>query len=158
MITNAGLYFESKDKNDFFGTVTRALHIYHGGKVTLLLRRGTRAETIKEYDSVTEFINEYPIVAKEIITWCRENKINLDSMISSKGTDIIPITKTCKKCGTTKSIGEFPKNDLTFDGTHDDCCECRVVECKRIKGYCATPGQERCQRCPVRTPMGVIKS
>jgi hypothetical protein len=157
MITNFGLYFESTDKNDFFGTITRALHIYHGGKVTLLTRRGTRHENVTEYNSIAEFIAANPVIAKEIINWCRENKINLDSMISSKGTDMVPITKNCKKCGKEKGIGEFPKNDLTFDGRHGDCCECRISECQRIKAYCATPGQEQCRTCPVRTPMDVIK-
>jgi len=157
MITNAGLYFETTDKNDYFGEITRAIHIYHSGKVTILLRRGRFRDDIKEYETTAEFIAANPVIVKEIITWCREHKINLDSMISSKGTDIVPITKTCKKCGATKGIGEFPRNDYTFDGRHDDCCECRISECKRIKAYCITPGQEECRNCPIRTPMMVVK-
>lgn len=148
MICDQGLYFQHTSENGFFGKVVSAIHIYHNGSVAILNNR--RNSSPKTYDSVQEFAEAHPVIMFEILGWCREHGKNFDAYLASDETNVVPISKKCKRCGKTKPIGEFPKRDLAFDGTHDDCCQCRIVECTRIKAYCTAPVKDECATCPVR--------
>lgn len=148
MITNQGLYFEHRTKIDYWGEVNTAIHIYRDGTVLLF---SSNRDTPMTFPTVDDFIKARPVIAHEIILWCREHNVNLDSAIRKTGDDVVPIMKVCSFCKTKKPLTEFPPNGISFDGTHSDCCTCRIAYCQKNKAYCgASPAKPECADCVVR--------
>jgi hypothetical protein len=158
MITKHGLFFQAEKvqaekDTQYFGLITYAIHIYADGKVTMVGNK--RYDGICNYETVQEFADAQPLIAKDIIDYCRANGKNLDTLIAAKGTDIVPITKQCRTCHKVFPVTQFPINELAFDKAHSDCCECRIKECQRISAWCAAPIKKSCLSCPVRKPDGM---
>jgi hypothetical protein len=84
---------------------------------------------------------------------CKEcAKIKRDARISEmQDAIVIPETKKCYQCNTTKASSEFCKNKTRSDGLHYVCKECQIkaahVRIKRVRANQVIPDSKVCYTC-----------
>ncbi|MDD5010426.1 MAG: hypothetical protein PHC68_18750 [Syntrophorhabdaceae bacterium] len=150
MITDQGIYFEHSREDDVFGEVVTGIHFYRNGTVTAIDNR--RFNSAQHFSTVKGFSEARPVVMAEIFTWCRQHGKTFEELTEAEGNDIVQVTRACRVCKQALPLTAFPQKDLSFDGVHEDCCECRIEECKRIKAWCSATPREKCLKCPVALP------
>ena len=165
MITNAMKCFIDETETQYFGKKVYSILFNHDGTVDVLTRLGSHADEVSKYPTAQAFADAHPVQAANIVQWLREHGQKMDGIQFVDKPDTTPITKRCQRCGKTKPIMEFPASELSKDGVHSECCECRKRECQAKKWYCSAnhrlPGmdadgawerKEMCKGCPVGEP------
>lgn len=152
MISKFAYYFEDDCKSEPYTSVQKRVWIYPDGQVRIDRKfESSGRENTDLLFSLQEFADAYPVLFKEIYEWMRANHYDIKDLEFPEHNDLIPVMKTCSVCHEEKPAIEFPTNDLSFEGTHRDCCECRIRECKEKKMKCLAPVLPRCLNplCPV---------
>ncbi|HPS39825.1 MAG TPA: hypothetical protein PL124_10465 [Candidatus Cloacimonadota bacterium] len=165
MITNMMQCFIDEVDVQYFGKKTYSVLFNIDGTVDSLVMLGRKEQAPEKYKTIGEFAEAHPVQAANIAAYMREHGIS--PVEFPEKVDAIPITKMCKRCKKSLPIGSFPHSDLSKDGTHAECCECRIKEFQEKKFYCTAyktykkdsttfrgdPGIFiRCGNCPVREP------
>jgi hypothetical protein len=165
MITNMMQCFVDEIDVQCFGKKTYSVLFNIDGTVDSLVMLGRNQQAPEKYKTIREFAEAHPVQAANIAAYMREHGIS--PVEFPEKMDAIPITKVCKVCKKSLPIGSFPHSDLSKDGTHPECCECRIKEFQEKKFYCTAcithVSKElnhqddvyvftRCIGCPVRTP------
>jgi hypothetical protein len=150
MINKFAWYFEYDCKNEAYTSVQKKVWIFFDGTVRVDRRFEMSGRESSDFcGSLQEFADAYPVLAAQIFTWMRENGHNVKEIEFPSHNDLVPLKKKCVKCHEAKALSEFPENELSFDGTHNDCCACRIRECQEKKMRCQTPLRPKCLKCPV---------
>tara|TARA_B100000287_G_scaffold430755_1_gene486615 strand:+ start:672 stop:1316 length:645 start_codon:yes stop_codon:yes gene_type:complete len=75
-----------------------------------------------------ELYEDLPIGRDAFMTWMRKNKeveiLILNAQETAKSKKLNPSTKTCKRCGNTKTVDKYSKNQKYADGYMPYCVEC----------------------------------
>jgi hypothetical protein len=162
------MYYTFVDETETCGTTWRKIYsmlFNNDGSVDVLIRYGNNSENTERHATQHDFAIAHPVQAANVMEWMRKNGRDIKEIQFPEKSDLVPITKRCQKCGKAKPILEFPLSDLSRDGSHKECCDCRIKECKTKKMYCSANHQpagnnfgesylrfERCKDCPVGEP------
>lgn len=155
MISRFAYYFEDDCKCEPMTSIQKRVHMFSDGQVRVDKKfESSGRENSDILFSLKEFATAYPVLAKEIFEWMRANHHDIKELEFPEHNDLVPVMKTCSVCHKEKPAVEFPVNDLSFEGTHKDCCECRIRECQEKKMKCLAPVLPRCLKignpvCPV---------
>ena len=165
MIIKHMLCFVDQIDVEYFGTKTYSALFNEDGSVDALIKLGSQSERVEKYESIGEFAKTHPVQAANIAAYMRVHGIS--PIKFPENPDSIPITKPCKVCKRNLPIGSFPHSDISPDGAHAECCECRIKEFQAKKFWCTaykTYAMDktnfrgdpqifvRCLSCPVREP------
>lgn len=159
-VLSATRFVVSSGYSHYFAEHTHLIvDVYQDGRVIVRKEISKKPEINREdvgrsvntykYQTVAEFKAAHPVAAKQIKDYLVAEKLRLP-WVEDRSPDLQPITHKCKFCGEVRSIKEFPLKDMSFDGVHDDCCDCRRIYCKREKCFCIAPEKPQCKACPVR--------
>lgn len=161
MITDIKYIFTDETNEPYRGRITRSILFSQDGSVDMLRNiTGGRAEDPEKFSSQAEFAVAHPVQAANVMKFMRTHGRDIKEIQFPEKVDLVPVTKKCVRCGMTKSITQFPPDDTSKDGTHNECCTCRIEECKGKKFYCTAISDQwnaekvhECMRCPVRQPV-----
>jgi hypothetical protein len=165
MITNMMHCFVDEIDVQYFGKKTYSVLFNIDGTVDALVILGNHEQNSEKFKNIVDFSEAHPVQAANIAAYMREHGISPVSFPEKR--DLVPVTKVCKVCKRVLPIGNFPHSDLSKDGTHAECCECRVKEFQEKKFFCTACNTYkkdsilyqdnpdvfiRCGTCPVRKP------
>jgi hypothetical protein len=152
MIDNAAYYFEDNCKCEAWTSIQKRVWFHNDGQIRVIRRfEMTTREDTHIFDSLQEFKEAFPVLTRDIFQWMRDNHHNIKELEFKGCDDLVPMKKHCPVCHKEKALTEFPANDTSFDGTHRDCCECRIRECQEKKMQCQATMFPKCT-CPVCGP------
>jgi hypothetical protein len=153
MINKAAYYFEDNCKCEAMTDIQKRVWFYDDGEILVTRRfETTGRENTSIFSTPREFAEAFPVLSRDIFQWMRDHKHNIKDLEFKGHDDLVPMKKHCPLCHKEKALTEFPKNDVSFDGTHRECCECRIRECQDKKMQCQAPMLPKCTKCPVCGP------
>ena len=129
------VFLDDAGETLYLGRQIFSMMFNQDGSVVMIRKLGTR-ESYEKYDTQEKFAEANPLRAAHIMKYLRERNHGITEIKFPEKKDIISTTKKCKMCGKTKPLLAFPPDDNMPDGTHNDCCECRITYCKREKATC----------------------
>ena len=128
-------FIDDAGETPYNGKLIFSMLFNEDDSVDMIRKLGMR-ESFEKFASQKKFAEANPLRATNIMKYLRERNHGITEIKFPEKKDTIPTTKKCKTCGNTKPLLAFPPDDNMPDGTHNDCCECRIIYCKKVKAAC----------------------